>query len=305
MKKSEVVISFLNTILHLSEADRIQSVTYLGTELNSRVPLEGRDFIVDILCQSMNNRHYLIEIHNNFRVDYSNKAFFDLSRLITRWDHYTINQEVSFDKEIRKRKEGVNNCLLGYHPAITVMITNRKYSESEIKTNFTAQSIKEPEIINTYRMAHLGYPHLCDIDARVVLVMLSNFHKNEEELQTIEDKWLFAFKDTQLSTGKDKIQGYKHIENLNKVQDDNDEGLKQFYQELNKEAVEMITDLKCYERGIHYLNKVLDSKNIGGKFEEEREIVCKMLLKNISDDIISDCLNLSFDELAEIKRSLE
>ena len=38
MKKPEVVIGFLNTILHLSEADRIQSVTYLNTELNSEVP---------------------------------------------------------------------------------------------------------------------------------------------------------------------------------------------------------------------------------------------------------------------------
>ena len=69
MKKPEVVIGFLNTILHLSESDRIQSVTYLNTELNSGVPL-GCDFIVDILCQSTNDKHYLIEIHNDFRIDY-------------------------------------------------------------------------------------------------------------------------------------------------------------------------------------------------------------------------------------------
>ena len=155
------------------------------------------------------------------------------------------------------------------------------------------------------------------IDARVVLVMLSYFHKNEEDLQTIEDKWLLAFKDTQLSTGTDRIPGQKHIENLNKVQDDNDEGLKQFYQALNKDGVEMKTDIECYERGIYKLNEVLDSKKmegiiegkmegiIEGKMEQKREIVCKMLSKNLSDDIILECSNLTFDELAEIKRSLE
>ena len=182
------------------------------------------------------------------------------------------------------------------------MITNREYAENLFKTNFPAQSVREPDIINTYRMTHSINPNqYLGNDARVVLVMLSNFHKNEEDLRTIEDKWLFAFKDTQLSTGTDRIPGYKHIENLNKVQDDNDEGLKQFYQVLNKEAIEMKTDLKCYERGINNLNKVLDCKKMEGK----REIVCNMLSKNFSDDIILECSNLTFDELAEIKRSLE
>ena len=128
---------------------------------------------------------------------------------------------------------------------------------------------------------------------------------------------MFAFKDTQLSTGKDKIPTYKLIENLNKVQDDNDEGLKQFYQALNKDGVEMKTDIECYERGIYKLNEVLDSKKMEGiiegkmegimegKMEQKREIVCKMLSKNLSDDIILECSNLTFDELAEIKRSLE
>jgi predicted transposase/invertase (TIGR01784 family) len=213
--------------------------------------------------------------------------------------------------------QGVKTNWKGSHAAITVMITNREYGENVFKTNFPAQSIREPEIINTYRMTHSINPdQYLGNDARVVLVMLSNFHKNEEELQTIEDKWLFAFKDTQLSTGTDRIPTYKHIENLNKVQDDNDEGLKQFYQALNKEAMEMKTDLKCYERGINNLNKVLDSKKmegiiegkmegiIEGIIEGKREIVCKMLSKNLSDDIILECSNLTFDELAEIKRSL-
>lgn len=302
MKKPEVVIGFLNTILHISEADRIQSVTYLNTELNSGVPL-GRDFIVDILCQSINDKHYLIEIHNDFRIDYTNKALFELSRLITQWDNYIVHQEVR--EEIFKKAKRDNDSLQGVktnwkgsHAAITVMITNREYGENVFKTNFPAQSIREPEIINTYRMTHSIHPdQYLGNDARVVLVMLSNFHKNEEDLQTIED--------TQLSTGTDRIPGYKHIENLNKVQDDNDEGLKQFYQALNKEAMEMKTDLKCYERGINNLNKVLDSKKMEGIIEGKREIVCNMLSKNLSDDIILECSNLTFDELAEIKRSLE
>ena len=54
---------------NVTRTDRIQSVTYLNTELNSGVPL-GCDFIVDILCQSTNDKHYLIEIHNDFRIDY-------------------------------------------------------------------------------------------------------------------------------------------------------------------------------------------------------------------------------------------
>lgn len=195
MHQPLVIMDFLNTILHLSDADRIQSVTYLDTELRI-VDLLGRNFTVDVLCQSKSGKRFLIEMQNDFRADYMNKAFSEFSRLIAQWDaqivHQEINEETRLKASANKTLNSVKEFWKDIHTAITVVITNKRFPKNTCKTHFSMQTQMEPQVINTYRMTHTDHPNrfLGDIDARVVIVMLANFKKTEDLLETVEDKWL-------------------------------------------------------------------------------------------------------------------
>ena len=276
MHQPLVIMGFLNTILRLSEPDRIQSVTYLDKELNSADPL-GRHFTVDVLCESTGGKRFLIEMQNDFRADYTAKAFTEFSRLIAQWDAQIVHQEVNEQTRKRARANETLNTVKEFwkdiHTAITVVITNKRFPEDAYKTQFIMQPLMEPQIINTYRMTHTDHPnrYLGDIDARVVMVMLAHFNKAEEQLETIEDKWLYAFKDELLASGVKRIPVYKHIANLDKTQDDGNSGLLDFYQTLNKEVVRMTGNLEHYEQEIMNTNAILEQREEKARVEGKDE----------------------------------
>ena len=56
-----VACGFLNTVLGFSGKEEIQDVRFLDKELPSHEPL-GRNFIVDLLCEAVNVRRFLIEM---------------------------------------------------------------------------------------------------------------------------------------------------------------------------------------------------------------------------------------------------
>ena len=322
MHQPKVVMGFLNTILHLTEPDKILSVTYLDKELNSADPL-GRHFTVDVLCESIGGKRFLIEMQNDFRSDYTTKAFTEFSRLISQWDAHIVHQEVNEQtlKKVRANEtlESVKEFWKDIHTAITVVITNKRFPEDAHKIHFTTQPLMEPQIINTYRMMHVDHPnrYLGDMDARVVMVMLAHFNKAEEQLETVEDKWLYAFKDEMLSSGVKRIPVYKHIYNLDKTQDNGNSGLFDFYQTLNKEVVRMTGDLEHYEQEIINVNAILEQREqkarmegkaeglvegeAKGKAEERRNIAVKMLSKKKEDNEILELSGLTSEELEELK----
>ena len=322
MHQPSVIMGFLNTILHLSEPDLIQSVTYLDKELNSGDPL-GRHFTVDVLCESTGGKRFLIEMQNDFRADYTGKAFTEFSRLIAQWDAQIVHQEVNEQTRKRARANETLNTVKEFwkdiHTAITVVITNKRFPEDAYKTQFIMQPLMEPQIINTYRMTHTDHPnrYLGDIDARVVMVMLSHFNKAEELLETVEDKWLYAFKDEMLASGVKRIPVYKHIANLDKTQDDGNSGLLDFYQTLNKEVVRMTGNLEHYEQEIMNANAILEQREekarMEGKAEGKAEGItegvlkaqCELLQKKIakgkSDEKIMEEMEIDEPSLIELK----
>ncbi len=56
----------------------------------------GRNFMVDILCETKTGWRFLIQIRNyqnDGREDYTARAFMELCRLISHWDAEVIHQE--------------------------------------------------------------------------------------------------------------------------------------------------------------------------------------------------------------------
>jgi len=99
----------------------------------------------------------------------------------------------------------------------------------------------EPEVINTYGMMHetkSGHT-LGDVDAHVVLVVLANSRKNESDLKSTQDQWLYA-----CNPGRGiilwclaNIPSYKHVNDINLVGGKSNPGLAACYRVLNKDNV--------------------------------------------------------------------
>ena len=212
------------------------------------MPLE-RDFTVDILCETGKDQRFLIEIHNDFRGDYTTKV---------------IHQRVSEEEEAKLARagttyDGVKEFWKDIKTAIVLVVSNKCFSKDQRKERFLDHAVMEPDVINSYRMTHervQGRP-LGDLDARVVLVMLGNFKKTESELITPLDQWLYAFKDEALSSGVSRIPIYKHIENIHSVGIDNNPGLASFYNILNKETVRGAGHLEKFEMDMLKVNDII------------------------------------------------
>ncbi len=317
-----VACGFLNTILNLSGEQEIMHVRFLDKELPSQ-ELLGRDFIVDILCETGAGRRFLIEMQNDFRADYATKAFTEFCRLIAHWDAEVIHQEVTEASRKRARAsttyDGVKEFWRDIKTAIVLVITNKCFPVDQQKALFSTYMVMEPEIINTYRMLHengSGRP-LGDLDARVVLVMLSNFKKTESELTSSLDQWLYAFKDDTLTTGVTRIPIYKHIENIHQAGVDSSMGIASFYNILSRKVVHMAGELESFEKKIAEVNGILEEMEekkklegrvegrVEGRAERNREIVLKWIRKGKADvDIIED-LEITAEELQAIKASME
>jgi len=55
----------------------------MDKDLLSLGPL-GRDFRVDIVCQTQNNRYFLLEMQNDYTMDYADKAYVEFARFLSK-----------------------------------------------------------------------------------------------------------------------------------------------------------------------------------------------------------------------------
>jgi hypothetical protein len=163
----------------------------------------------------------------------------------------------------------------------------------------------EPQIINTYRFTHQNdhTRNLGDIDARIIILALGNFEKDEQSLETRQEKWLYAFKDELLSTGTSKIEPYKHIGNIDNVIDPDDRGLQRFYQLLNKQNSKE-SDLQRYEESIRNSNVILQDAEEKGKSKRNREIVVNMIKADFDNASILQVTSITQQDLDDIKQSI-
>lgn len=312
-KHPSVAMGFLNHILNLQGDDAIKDIQYLNTELQSSDPL-GRHFTVDILCQTKNDRRFLLEMQNDFRSDYANKALTELCRLIAHWDAQVVHQKVTEMSRKRARTNSTLDEIKSFwediHTAIVVMVTNKVFPVWQTKESQPDQSLMEPEIINSYRLVHERRTsrHLGNIDARAVLVMLGNFKKSEAELVTDLDRWLYTLKDNSLSSGVDRIPTYKTISDIRCVTGD-DVGLKDFYRDLDKRTVQSAGELDQYERGILEVNAIMAhrmqeeyAKGIEkgvekGQSERNIEIARRMLAEKMDVELIVKITGMTEEQI--------
>jgi hypothetical protein len=325
MKTPEVVMGFLNTILKLEGDQMVSQVTYLDGELLSNESL-GRHFTVDVLCETVKGRRFLLEMQNDYRADYATKALVELCRLIADWDAKVVHQDLTQSDRSQFRSGQTHTAVKTFwkdiEQAIVIAITNKRFPDNAMKARFPGHTVMEPEIINTYRIVHDQHPTrpLGDLDVRVILIMLSNFNVPESALSTDLDRWLYAFKECKLERGVTRIPAYKQVENAERAAGDT-AGLQMFYAQLDREKVSMTGgDLGRFEEELAEVNAVLDEKRIEGREEgkvegraEGRvegekaariETVRQMLAHQMDINLITEITKLERTEIEALAREI-
>jgi len=270
-----ILIDFLNHILDYNDGNRIVELSYTDKEFQSLDSL-GRDFTVDIACRTLNDRFFIIEMQNNYTSDYADKAFVEFGRFLGKIDVVKINDMLTGDLDRKRRRIGETDVKAKdfwrkIQEVCIIVISNKRLCPHTLKEAYANESVAEPDVINTYRMRNVVHTnrHLGTLNAKVVLIMLANFHKTEGQLETATDRWLYSLKDENMASAKLKINPFKEISNIATAASDN-EPLKQFYAVLHTKNIGLDI-LQKYKVQIQEANSLLDQSFVEG-LEEGKHI---------------------------------
>jgi hypothetical protein len=304
MQQPHIATGFINHILDLKGAEAVRNVTYIDPYLPSLDPL-GRHFTVDVICSTEKGK-FLLEMQNNFREDYPDKAFIELCRLVSNWDRDIVRQKLACAddrKALRagEKHDGTGDFWKSINRAIVLVVSNREFKPGARKSSHATTSQMEPEVINNYRMTHIEHPnrYLGDIDARVVLLMLGNFKTKEKDLKSEKDRWLYLFKDESLRYGVSKIPTFKNVQSLQTVAD-SDKDLQDFYKTLDKKNISD-SDLSTYERDIETVNQVLEEREAEGGAAALEKVARNMIKAGKQAKEIEEMTGLSEEQIKRLK----
>ncbi|OHD13041.1 MAG: hypothetical protein A2Y41_04495 [Spirochaetes bacterium GWB1_36_13] len=263
-QKKEVLISLLNSLLKLKEGKKIVEVEIQNPYQVPKIA-ELKNTVLDVKCKDQRNISYLVEMQvakaNGFEkrvLYYTSKAYVNQIEIGEDYPH--LNQVVFLgilDFNIFESQEYLS----------THLILNQNTQEHALK------------------------------DLYFNFVELPKFNKNEHQLQTIEDKWIYFL---------------KNAKNLEVVPESmNEKELKSAFETLqkygwNKEELEVYDNIAIYrqdERGRIEQAKMdglkegeeigIEKGKIEGKIEEKKEVAQNLLkLGWTNAQIVSTDLNL-------------
>ena len=220
---AEILKDFLNAVLQFDGAQAIEDITYLSQILPSANPQaksgiearSGHQFTVDVRCRTKSGRHFLIEMQNDFRGDYHMKALVEHSRMLSRLD---IDQTTS-DRSRRTAKNVVdkNKFWKGVEGLYTIIVTNKSFPLSTLKSHYCSETVAEPFLVNPYELRHVKRldRHLGDIPVQVVFLMLDKLKPpHPGQVLTPVERWAHVFQDPALRSGVATIPTTKRIKDV-------------------------------------------------------------------------------------------
>ena len=220
---AEILKDFLNVVLQFDGAQAIEDITYLSQILPSANPqatsgpeaTSGHQFTVDVRCRTKSGRHFLMEMQNDFRSDYHMKALVEHSRMLSRLD---IDQTTS-DRSRRTAKNVVdkNKFWKGVEGLYTIIVTNKSFPLSTLKSHYFSETVAEPFLVNPYELRHVKQldRHLGDIPNQVVFLMLDKLKPpHPGQVLTPVERWAHVFQDPALRSGVATIPTTKRIKDV-------------------------------------------------------------------------------------------
>jgi len=251
-QKKEILISLLNSLLGLKEGKKILDVEIQNPYQIPKIA-ELKNTLLDVKCKDQRNISYLVEMQvaksNGFEkrvLYYTSKAYVNQIEIGEDYPH--LNQVV----------------FLG--------ILDFNIFES-------------PEYLSTHLILNQNTQEHALKDIYFSFVELPKFNKSEQELRTIEDKWIFFL---------------KNAKNLEVVPDTmKEKELKSAFETLqkygwNKEELEVYENIAINrqdERGR------IEQAKIEGKIEEKKEIAKNLLEMGWTKSQIAKIIKVSENEV--------
>jgi predicted transposase/invertase (TIGR01784 family) len=209
-----ILSDFLNAALELREEQSIEDIQYLPKDMTSSDPMSalGYHFTVDVRCRTKEGSHFLVEMQNDFRDDYHLKSLVEHARMLSRLD---VDQNMGDQAQREENnKSDKKKFWKGIQGLYTIVITNKTFPLSRMKSYYSSESVMEPLLVNPYELRHTKQlnRHYGDVPNQIVLLMLDNLTKSAEELSSPIERWAYLFKDSSLRTGVKKILETKKIQ---------------------------------------------------------------------------------------------
>lgn len=267
-----LLISFLNSILCLEGKRQIKTVELLPKD---QAPLvkETKSSILDIKCTDERNIQYIVEMQNK-----------KVPAFIKRTQFYVAHSYVT--------QFPAGSDYVALKPIILLAIANHELFPGK------KQVISYHKTLDVDTLEH-------DLeDMAYAFIELPKFTKNEDELVTLQDKWLYFFKNWNQSTEvppqiqeAELLEAYRSMEEYNWNQAE-----REAYIKANIALTDEY-DLRRKERaeGLQEgLQKGLQEGLQKGKQEKAVEITLALLRQGLSAQEVSAATGLSVDEISSL-----
>lgn len=258
----DLLIDFLNTILE-NEIPKITNLTYLKTEFLGKV-VKDRKAIFDLFCQNDEGEKFIIELQR------AEQEFFK--------DRSVYYASFPIQEQGKKGKDWDYELM----PVYTISIMNFVFDE------FTPYQVISHIELRDRQTNRLFFDKL-----RFVYIEMPKFQKQEDELESNLDRWLYIFKNM-------------HI--LDRMPREIREGIFLKLFEQCEIAQYKPKELMKYEQSWKEHNDmfaVLSTAEKKGINSAKKEVVINAIKKGFDDQTISEITNLSLLTILEIRKEIK
>lgn len=277
-ENKDLLISFLNCLLDRKGETEIKDVKYLNTE-QLGAGKDERRAVYDVYCMTQNGERFIVEMQNAWQDNFSDRALYYSSFAI--------------------QKQGERGGkLVGWDYRLTPV-----YVVGIL--NFTINDNPEykDDIITIVELKD-RHNNVFNENLKLIFLEMTKFQKEEENLETTMDKWLFAMKNMcrlneKPSTLKEPI--FNRLFEVAKVQSFTD-AERLSYEESLKNILDMQSVINSSEnKGIE---KGIEIGRAEGRAEGEFAMLSKMVVsmshKGKTPSEIADILEVELAVVEEI-----
>lgn len=254
--KSEILISFLNAVLKLEGKQQINWVEILNP-YQMPIVLGAKSTILDVKAKDKMANEYIVEMQVTDKIGFAKR--------IVYYSAKSYASQLNVGEDYYKLK-----------PTIFIGILNFTFLEGD---NYLSRHL----ILDSETYEH----KLKDLDFN--FIELPKFNKNEQQLATLIDKWVYFI---------------KNAENLSVIPANiDDEGLKSAYTEADKHTWTK-ADIEAYE----YARMRETDELAREMFVEEKKAITiakKLIKRNLTNEEIAEDTGLKIDQIEKLRYEKE
>ena len=263
-KNKDILIYFINNILHLEGRSAVQDVTYLKTIQDKEVAYKKQS-IVDVLCKDQDGVQFVIEMQVSKTPGFEERAQYYAAKAYT--------SQMYVGGKYKDLKEVIFIAISNY-----IMFPKKE----DWKSSHVTLDIKTQEQ---------------DLKAfSFTFIELPKFDKTIDALETVEEKWIYFFKNAHETTEED-FNKFIGNDSLLKKAFDETTRFSMTEEEWNtyEESLRIEMDNKAVEE-----QKLMEAEEKGmekGKADGIKLVAINMLKAGLSLKIVSQTTGLSEKEI--------